>query len=253
MKKINAVLLCSLLLCACSESEYVHSSEPRSQVYYGQPVADVYENFGTPTKGIRLSDNERILIWISQEVEKDWAYRYLRACTVKIHLRDERVINWSAEGQGCVISSNSDGEEINQLIESQKSGTSSTPSLPADAFGSTPQTNVFGGTLPADAFGNNASLTYTAPQRGLIIPNPASGRQPSFTTGSTVKRTDTSALPADAFESGWFSSGNTSSAPAYNAPLPQQPSTPRVIQKKSDDSSWFSTDDSDDEWGLFDS
>lgn len=254
MKKINTVLLCSLLLCACSEHEYVHSSEPRSQVYYGQPVADVYENFGTPTKGVRLSDNERILIWISQEVEKDWAYRYLRACTVKIHLRDERVINWSAEGQGCVISSNSDGEEINQLIESQKSGTPSTPSLPTDAFDGATQTNAIGGTLPADAFNGTASLTYTAPKTGLVIPNPASGRQPSFTAGSsTAPTTGGSALPSDAFESGLFSSGNTSTAPAYNAPIPQQPSAQRVIQQKSTGSSWFSSDDSEDEWGLFDS
>ena len=249
MKKINAVLLCSLLLCACSESEYVHSSEPRSQVYYGQPVADVYENFGTPTKGIRLSDNERILIWISQEVEKDWAYRYLRACTVKIHLRNERVINWSAEGQGCVISSNSDGEEIDQLIEAQKSTALSAPSLPTDAFGGTTQTNVFGGTLQADAFDGNASRAYTAPKTGLVIPNPASGRQPSFAAGSTAPTTGGFALPTDAFESGWFSSGNPP-APVYNAPASQQPSVPRVNQPESNNSSWFSTDD--DEWGLFD-
>ncbi len=228
MKKINVVLLSSLLLCGCSESEYVHSSEPRSQVYYGQPVADVYENFGAPSKGIRLSDNERILIWISQEIEKDWAYRYLRACTVKIQLRNERVVNWSAEGQGCVISSNSDGEEIDQLIASKQ-----LPDTPSYS-------------LPADAFGNGVSSDYMP----SVLPT---GQQRStLTTISAGTQSVGTSLPSDAFESGLFSAGT---APAYYTPAPQQPTAPRVIQQApvKEESSWFSFDDSDDEWGLFDS
>lgn len=247
MKKINTVLLCSLLLCACSESEYVHSSEPRSQVYYGQPVADVYENFGAPTQGIRLSNNERILVWISQEIEKDWAYRYLHACTVKIHLRNERVINWFADGQGCVISSNSDSEEIDELIESKKSN------------------NIPTYSLPTDAFNGNASSIYATSQTGATLSNSINVQQPFFgnISSSTARVTSSTSLPDDAFESGWFSSGNTSETPNTYTPAisqslnpslaPQQPSAPHVIPKKSDESSWFSTDESDDEWGLFDS
>ena len=119
MKKLFSVGLISLLTVGCGGGDYVHSQEPRSMVYYGQPVADLYENFGAPTKGIRLSDNERILIYISQEIDKEWAYRYVRGCVMKFHLKDDRVINWSADGQACIIQS-SDPEEIEEAMEQER-------------------------------------------------------------------------------------------------------------------------------------
>lgn len=260
MKKISAFVLCPLLLCSCSESEYIHSSEPRSQVYYGQPIADVYENLGVPAKAIRLSANERVLIWISQEIEKEWAYRYLRACTVKIHLKDERVVNWAAEGQGCVISS-ADKNELEKVIASKKdSNKPKMLSVSADAFGSGISTayspsavsalsnassiTIGGHTLPDDAFDDGFAHPYSP---AFSAPSKASEISASSAVSTRTNRGYV--LPDDAFEGQSVSSP----APSFNQSSPSSPANTSSRSESIKSFSWFSAGDEDDEWGLFDS
>lgn len=106
MKKLFlfSVALSSLMLSACG-TQYVHTNESRSVVYMGQPAADVYENFGKPTKIKRTAVNEQILIYEKQEIEKDWAYRYFHSCKMQFYMVDDRVADWSSEGDMCSISS----------------------------------------------------------------------------------------------------------------------------------------------------
>lgn len=172
MKKLFVIGLFSLLTAGCGTGDYAHTQEPRSMVYYGQPVADLYENFGAPTKGVRLSDNERILIYISQEIEKEWAYRYVRGCVMKFHLKDDRVIDWSADGQACVISS-ADAEEIDEAIQKEKENMpqadlglfddttdTSSPEANDKAISVIPIPNSGSLQLPDDAFDGKASTSY---------------------------------------------------------------------------------------------
>ena len=116
MKKYLSLTFCfsSLLLTACTTGNFVHTTEPRSTVYIGQPAADVYENFGRPTKKERISENEQILIYSKQEIEKDWAYRYLHSCELKFFMKDDRVVDWSSEGDMCAISSLS-GDRLSSM------------------------------------------------------------------------------------------------------------------------------------------
>lgn len=226
MKKWIAAGILPLLLAGCGSSDYVHSKEPRSTVYYGQPVADLYENFGTPTKATRISDTERILIYVSQEIEKEWAYRYVRGCVMQFRLVNERVVDWAADGQACVIQSRKgdDMSAINQsspydeggLFDSTERSTTSTRTVyqtgdkqvPADAFHgkapttyspissiTTPENTYRGkasasvsrsGQLPADAFDGKASATYNM-------------SQPGVSSNSVVRTNGAARLPADAF------------------------------------------------------
>lgn len=105
MKKLFlfSVALSVMALSACS-NQYVHTNESRSIVYMGQPAADVYENFGKPTKIKRTAENEQILIYEKQEIEKDWAYRYFHSCKMQFYMVDDRVADWSSEGDICSIS-----------------------------------------------------------------------------------------------------------------------------------------------------
>jgi len=92
-------------LSACT-GQYVHTTEPRSVVYRGQPAADVYENFGSPTKIKRLKSNVQVLIYQKQEIEKDWAYRYFHSCEMQFYMVDDRVSDWYSTGDMCAIKSN---------------------------------------------------------------------------------------------------------------------------------------------------
>ena len=118
MKKLFlfSVALSSLILSACG-NQYVHTKESRSIVYMGQPAADVYENFGKPTKIKRTAINEQILIYEKQEIEKDWAYRYFHSCKMQFYMVDDRVADWSSEGDMCSISSpSSEGVYFNEKM-----------------------------------------------------------------------------------------------------------------------------------------
>lgn len=197
MRKWIAAGMMPLLLAGCGSSEYVHSQEPRSTVYYGQPVADLYENFGTPTKATRISDNERILIYISQEIEKDWAYRYVRGCVMEFRLIDNRVVDWSADGQACVIQSrkaddlpeyarggNNDYYEDTGLFDS------------ADGYRTNSASSTYRSgsrQLPADAFDGKASTSYSKISSVTTPEIPISGK--ASDSGRISGQ-----VPADAFD-----------------------------------------------------
>lgn len=92
-----------LLTTGCSFQDYVHTTEPRSTIYIGQTAADVYENFGAPTKIERLAENKQILIYHKQEIEKDWSYRYFHECELKFYMVDDRLEDWSKRGDICAV------------------------------------------------------------------------------------------------------------------------------------------------------
>lgn len=205
MKKWIVVGFLPFLLIGCGANEYVHSKEPRSTVYYGQSVADLYENFGTPTKATRISDNERILIYISQEIEKDWAYRYVRGCVMRFHLVDNRVVDWSADGQACLIQSREEGEMSvpKGMTDSDESGLfdSKRHTTEINSVAQPLQMNYQTGEnrLPDDAFHGQAPTTYstipsrTTPSRMTIPENAVRGK-------ASASWSRSGQLPADAFD-----------------------------------------------------
>ncbi len=278
MKKWIAACFLPFVLTACGSGEYVHSQEPRSTVYYGQPVADLYENFGTPTKATRTAENERILIYMFQEVEKEWAYRYVRGCVMKFYLVNERVVDWTADGQACVIQSRTASDIAGSNMYFDNTISTGNGQVPADAFdGAAPTSyspirsatvpgNTFSGKasgsrgisgqLPADAFDGKASATYTKPyilenqsgssSHGISqLPDDAFGGQAStfYKSGSQIQSTGSTSmphgLPADAFD------GQASSA--------YKPAAQQIERKTYSAPASTNTESFDDEeWGLFD-
>lgn len=246
MKKIIAFCFVTCFLSACSTGEFAHSTEPRSNVYYGQPVADLYENFGTPTKATRLSENERVLIYITQKVEKDWAYRYLRGCVMRFHLRNERVIDWSSEGNACVVQNGVKPKMMQQaddetglfdadINQSEFSNTDSVSirSVTAPKIESYDHVSGIAKQLPADAFDGRASTVYYKKYTPSQMSSLPDGKAP---TNYDIKHTQqfpvTQQLPADAFH------GNASTVYGVK-------NVSRSIMSETPDYS-------DDEWGLFD-
>lgn len=289
MKKIIALALLPFILSACGSDEYVHSTEPRSNVYYGQPIADLYENFGAPTKATRLTENERVLIYIKQEIEKDWAYRYVRGCVMKFYLKDERVIAWSADGQACVIPST--GGNITEVnVQNKNTGIAEEGFGLFDGGAETSMTeySLTGGQVPADAFDGKADTKYDAVRgiKGNTLSGKASDEQQggyqlpadafdgkASTTYHSIKTpiTNKSAsqgytVPADAFdgkastvyhpvksETGKHISVSSSSASMLPADaFDGKASTVyhQPTQSNKTSQSWLSADE--DDWGLFD-
>lgn len=157
MKKLFLLSLIGMMsfLTACS-GQYVHSTEPRSVVYMGQPAADVYENFGVPTRIKKLRQNAQVLIYQKQEIEKDWAYRYFHSCEMQFYMVDDRVSDWYSTGDMCAIHTNrrSDidwDEQDNGLL-----------SFFAESplYEDVPSNNGYyvDSRVPADAFSSNASV-----------------------------------------------------------------------------------------------
>lgn len=212
MKKIATVALMPLLLSACSGGDdFIHSSEPRSNIYYGQTVADLYENFGTPTKATRFSENERVLIYFRQDIEKEWAYRYMHSCVMKVHLKDERVVDWSAQGTACVVHADPKPGSIIASIDDRGvyidpgvSGTRKVISPYAVSQGNNTQKSYInvsskgdtyfnGQHVPNDAFFGSTPTVYTHHANGYTSQTLQTNGQPLYKQYPTT-------LPADAFD-----------------------------------------------------
>lgn len=276
MKRIISLALLPLMLTACGSDEYVHSSEPRSNVYFGQPVADLYENFGSPTKASLLSEDKRILIYVKQEIEKEWAYRYVRGCVMKFYLKNERVVAWSANGQACVIPSTGGNIAMfNQQFQNMNFSTDGFVSydttkysptggkVPDDAFDGLADThygaihdtkmyrvvdknsNIY--QLPADAFEGVAPTTYRSVKEPFndniasgvhTVPGDAFDGQASTIYRPTKKTIKTTAKSSSA------SVLPTDAFDGKASTVYQQ--TPTQSKQRN---SWF---DSDEDWGLFD-
>lgn len=252
MKKIIAFCFVTCFLSACSIGEFTHSTEPRSNVYYGQPVADLYENFGTPTKATQLSENERVLIYITQKVEKDWAYRYLRGCVMRFHLRNERVIDWSSEGNACVVQNGVKPKMIQQtddefgLFDSDinQSKLSNTDSASIRSV-TAPKIESYGSTgiakqLPADAFDGRASTVYYKKY--------APSQMPSLPADAFDKGTPTNYRMKQGQQTQMFPMAQQVPADAFHGKASTIYGTKNVSQTVMPEQ----TDYSDDEWGLFD-
>ena len=289
MKKVIALALLPFVLSACGSNEYIHSTEPRSNVYYGQPVADLYENFGAPTKATRLTENERVLIYIKQEIEKDWAYRYLRGCVMKFYLQDERVIAWSADGQACVIPSTGGNiteigarnqntttqeigyglfDEVDDTLMTQYSPTGG--QVPADAFDGKADTNYgdvrviqenklsgkaseiqsVGNQLPADAFDGKASTTYHSIKTPIIN----NGMNGIYTVPTDAFDGKASTVYHPVAQTNQMPTVQSSSATMLPADAFDGKASTVYRQPSSQTAqknhSWLSSDE--DEWGLFD-
>lgn len=114
MKHFFALLLLCLSLSAC-EVGFEENREMRSTVYKGQTTWDLYENFGAPTKAIRVADNEFHFIYRREEITRDWTRMFFNWCDMTFIVVNDRVTDWLVEGNQCHVnvlgSAQTDGDD----------------------------------------------------------------------------------------------------------------------------------------------
>ena len=99
MKK--SVLLALLFLTACSRPNIIEIPVARSQVYYGQSVADLYDNFGAPKKATRYAYDVVMYTFITENISVENLDKRLLYCNLWVYAQNNRVVDWIGEGNNC--------------------------------------------------------------------------------------------------------------------------------------------------------
>ncbi len=149
MKKCLLSVVAFVCLAGCGNADtYNNNRETRYFAYVGEPAAVLYDNFGTPYKGIKYSDTERALIFHTQDFEREWAYTDYRYCDITFFLTNDIVTGWEMNGNQCAIN-----EEDTGIFSGFFSGGSVSGGVPSDAFTGSPVLVPNGAAVPNDAFG----------------------------------------------------------------------------------------------------
>lgn len=98
MKKISFLLM--LLLMGCGFN-YHTSDISRNQVYYGQTVVDLFDNFGAPKKVEKYSYRVIAYIFTQEQIVQENVDKYFKYCDLRVFTRNERVIDWDFQGNNC--------------------------------------------------------------------------------------------------------------------------------------------------------
>ena len=101
--KNTFLFLALILLNACSVPNIVEVPISRSQIYYGQTMEELYDNFGAPKKAARYSNDVLEYTFSTSSIEKDEWERKVRFCDLKVFAQNNRVLDWSYEGNNCHV------------------------------------------------------------------------------------------------------------------------------------------------------
>ena len=115
---IKKVILGAVLLslAACSRPNIIEIPLSRSQIYYGQSVADLYDNFGPPKKATRQDYGVIEYTFITENISVENLDKRLLYCNLWVYAQNNRVIDWRFEGNRCHIKE-PDPEVIRYLDE----------------------------------------------------------------------------------------------------------------------------------------
>ncbi len=100
MKKL--LIFCGLMmLMACQGFTYKTSDTSRNQIYYGQSVVDLFDNFGTPTKAEKYNYGVIGYIFMHEQIIKERVDNKLKYCDLRVFTRNNHVIDWDWQGNNC--------------------------------------------------------------------------------------------------------------------------------------------------------
>ena len=102
---MNRYIFIGLLLCltACARPDIIEIPVSRSQIYYGQSVENLYDNFGAPQKAVQYAYGVVEYTFITENIAKEHLDKRLLYCNLWVYARDNRVIDWKYEGNNCHI------------------------------------------------------------------------------------------------------------------------------------------------------
>lgn len=101
MKKIFVAIVGIMLMSGCSA--FTENRESRSTVYEGQTTWDLYENFGAPTRVLKIGPNEYQFYYHKEAITRDWTRLYYDYCDTVFVIVDDRVVDWDQTGNQCYI------------------------------------------------------------------------------------------------------------------------------------------------------
>ena len=99
MKK--KALLILLFLMWCSRPNIIEIPVSRSQIYYGQSVAELYDNFGAPKGATRYAYDVVKYAFITENISVENLDKRLLYCNLWVYAQNNRVIDWYGEGNNC--------------------------------------------------------------------------------------------------------------------------------------------------------
>ena len=103
MMKKSVLLGLGILLTACARPSIIEIPVSRSQIYYGQSVASLYDNFGAPQKAARYAYDVIEYTFMMENVAVENVDKKLLYCNLWVYARNNRVIDWKFEGNNCNV------------------------------------------------------------------------------------------------------------------------------------------------------
>ena len=105
-----------LAVTACSRPNIIETPISRSQIYYGQSVADLYDNFGAPKKAKKHPYGVIEYTFTTENIAIQHLDKRLMYCDLFVEAQNNRVIDWFFEGNNCNVKE-PDPEVIRYLDE----------------------------------------------------------------------------------------------------------------------------------------
>ncbi len=106
-----------LFIGACTTDYPIQNEISRSQIYYGQSLADLYENFGAPKKGERFSYGVSMYIFEQQEIISERVEKSIYDCRLRVFVQDDHVIDWDWQGNNCQFTESGPDSQVRKDFE----------------------------------------------------------------------------------------------------------------------------------------
>ena len=116
MMKMGVCTAIILTLTACARPNIIEIPLSRSQIYYGQSVADLYDNFGAPKKATQHPYGVLEYKFTTENISVEHLDKRLLYCDLSVYAQNNRVIDWFFEGNNCNVKE-PDPEVIRYLDE----------------------------------------------------------------------------------------------------------------------------------------
>ena len=91
------------ILTACSRPDIIEIPVSRSQIYYGQSVENLYDNFGAPKKAVQYAYGVVEYTFVTENIVKEHLDKRLLYCNLLVYAQNNRVIDWKMEGNNCNV------------------------------------------------------------------------------------------------------------------------------------------------------
>ena len=113
--KLFLLTLC-LGIGACSRPNIIEVPVSRNQIFYGQSIADLQDNFGAPKKAARYAYDVIEYTFVHENISVENFDKRLLYCNLWVYAQNNRVIDWKSEGNDCHVKE----PEVRRYLDERK-------------------------------------------------------------------------------------------------------------------------------------